>query len=288
MREDNPIVRAAREVFPEELARLAIKSFDVVGDIAVIKVPPELMEGRFRLAEALLRHLPYVRVVLRQSSPHEGDFRVRGLEWLAGERRTVTIHREHGCAFKVDLAKAFFTPRLSYERLRVAREVGPWEVVFNMFAGVGCFSIIIAKLAGAEVYSVDLNPDAARYMRENVRLNKVEGLVHVVQGDSRTLGLSSLRGRVDRVLMPLPLKAYEFLDAAVASLRGRGVIHYYDVERGRRDEAVSRLWGRVEARIRGLGAECRLLRARVVREVGPRLLQVALDVEVLGPCRRSE
>jgi len=281
-------VRAAREVFPEELARLAIKSFDVVGDIAVIKVPPELMEGRFRLAEALLRHLPYVRVVLRQSSPHEGDFRVRGLEWLAGERRTVTIHREHGCAFKVDLAKAFFTPRLSYERLRVAREVGPWEVVFNMFAGVGCFSIIIAKLAGAEVYSVDLNPDAARYMRENVRLNKVEGLVHVVQGDSRTLGLSSLRGRVDRVLMPLPLKAYEFLDAAVASLRGRGVIHYYDVERGRRDEAVSRLWGRVEARIRGLGAECRLLRARVVREVGPRLLQVALDVEVLGPCRRSE
>ncbi|PCN50634.1 methyltransferase [Candidatus Geothermarchaeota archaeon ex4572_27] len=282
------MVRAAREVFPEELARLAIKSFDVVGDIAVIKVPPELMEGRFRLAEALLRHLPYVRVVLRQSSPHEGDFRVRGLEWLAGERRTVTIHREHGCAFKVDLAKAFFTPRLSYERLRVAREVGPWEVVFNMFAGVGCFSIIIAKLAGAEVYSVDLNPDAARYMRENVRLNKVEGLVHVVQGDSRTLGLSSLRGRVDRVLMPLPLKAYEFLDAAVASLRGRGVIHYYDVERGRRDEAVSRLWGRVEARIRGLGAECRLLRARVVREVGPRLLQVALDVEVLGPCRRSE
>ncbi|RLF14515.1 MAG: class I SAM-dependent methyltransferase family protein [Thermoprotei archaeon] len=277
---ENPILEAAKEVFPEELLRYVIKSFDVVGDIMVIKVPPQLMEGRFRLAEALLKKLPYVKVVVRQASPHEGDYRLRGLEWLAGERRTETVHKEYGCRYKVDLAKTFFTPRLSYERLRVAKLVREGEVVFNMFAGVGCFSVLIAKLAGAEVYSVDVNPEAVRLMYENVKLNKVEGLVHVVHGDSRSIGLSCLEGKVDRVLMPLPLKSYEFLDAAIASLRGRGVIHYYDVERGRRDEVVSKLWRRVEVKIEELGARCRLLGARIVREVGPRLLQAVLDVEV--------
>ena len=279
-RRGNPVLRAALKAYPPELASRVVKSFDLVGDVAVIKVPPELMEGRFRLAEALLEELPYVKVVVRQASPHEGDYRLRGLEWLAGEPRTVTVHREHGCLFKVDLAKAYFTPRLSYERLRVARLAGEGEVAFNMFAGVGCFSIILAKLRRVEVVSVDLNADAAAFMAENARLNKVEGLVHVVHGDSRTLGLAGEGGWADRVLMPLPLKALEFLDAALHAARLGATIHFYGESRGSKAGAVEEAWLMVERRVTELGGVVRLVGGRVVREVAPRTFQVALDLRV--------
>ncbi|MCX8204834.1 MAG: class I SAM-dependent methyltransferase family protein [Candidatus Nezhaarchaeota archaeon] len=281
-RRNSPLVRAALRTCPLGLAKRVVKSFDVVGDIAVIKVPPELVEHRHSLAKALLEELPHVKAVFRQSSPHVGDYRLRGLEWLAGEHRTVTIHREHGCYFKVDLAKAYFTPRLSYERLRVASLASEGELVFNMFAGVGCFSILLAKLRGAEVVSVDLNADAAKLMAENVELNRVRGLVHVVRGDSKLLGLVGKPGWADRVLMPLPLKSLEFLDAAVHVSKLRGVIHFYGEARGSRTEALRKVWLSVERRARELGAKVCLLNSRVVREVGPRVFQVAIDLRLEG------
>ncbi|RLF11183.1 MAG: class I SAM-dependent methyltransferase family protein [Thermoprotei archaeon] len=280
-RRSNPMVRAAMKAYPSSLAGEVVKSFDVVGDVAVIKVPPKLMDGRFRLAEALLEELPNVKVVLRQTSPHLGDYRVRGVEWLAGERRTTTIYSEHGCRFKVDLAKVYFSPRLSYERMRVAGLVEEEEEVFNMFAGVGCFSVMIAKHRGATVYSVDINPDAAKYMHLNVKLNKVHGKVHVLLGDSRFIALSSLKGRMDRVLMPLPLRAYDYLDAAVQALKRRGFIHYYDVEEAKtKRDALSKVELKVARRLRDLKVGFKISSSRVVREVGPRAFQVVLDLEV--------
>jgi len=273
---------AALKVYPPELAAKVVKSFDVVGDIAVIKVPPSpgLMEGRFKLAERLLEELGRVRVVLRQASPHEGDYRLRRLEWLAGEPRTLTTHNEHGCSFKVDLAKVYFTPRLSYERLRVAKLAREGEVAFNMFAGVGCFSIMLAKLKRVEVVSVDLNLDAARLMAENVKINKVHSLVHVIHGDSRLLGSAGEGGWADRVLMPLPLKSLDFLDAAVHAAKLGGVIHFYGEHRGLKAEAVEGVWLRVERKAKEMGVKLRLLSGRVVREVAPRTFQVALDLAI--------
>jgi len=279
---NNPILMAALKVYPPELAAKVVKSFDVVGDIAVIKVPPSpgLMEGRFKLAERLLEELGRVRVVLRQASPHEGDYRLRRLEWLAGEPRTLTTHNEHGCSFKVDLAKVYFTPRLSYERLRVAKLAREGEVAFNMFAGVGCFSIMLAKLKRVEVVSVDLNLDAARLMAENVKINKVHSLVHVIHGDSRLLGSAGEGGWADRVLMPLPLKSLDFLDAAVHAAKLGGVIHFYGEHRGLKAEAVEGVWLRVERKAKEMGVKLRLLSGRVVREVAPRTFQVALDLAI--------
>ena len=85
-----------------------------------------------------------IKTVLRQASPVSGDFRLRKLEWIAGERKTETVHKEYGCILKVDLGKCYFSPRLSYERNRIAHQVQPGEVMVNMFAGVGSYSIVIA------------------------------------------------------------------------------------------------------------------------------------------------
>ena len=173
-----------------------------------------------------------VKTVFTQTSPILGDFRVRELKLLAGENKTNTKHKESGCVFAVDVEKCYFSPRLSHERLRIASLVKSGETVVNMFAGVGCFSIIIAKTVNqTKVYSIDVNPVAVQYMEENVRVNRVYGKVIPLLGDSKDIINAQLQGKADRVLMPLPEKALEYLPYAVSALKkDGGWIHYYDFQ----------------------------------------------------------
>ena len=123
---------------PNEL-RLLYTSYDIVGDIAIIQVPETLKLRTQAIAKALLQTQKHVKTVLRQISPVAGDFRLRDLEWIAGEKKTETVYKEFGCLFKVDLVRCYFCPRLSYERMRITKLIQPNEVIVNMFAGVGCY-----------------------------------------------------------------------------------------------------------------------------------------------------
>ena len=218
--------RLADKLSPEKLDKVR-KSYDIVGEIAIIKVPPALESRKKLIAEAVMVVNKSVTTVLHQKGPVTGVFRLRQLEHVLGERKTATLYREYGCVFKVDLAKAYFSPRLSYERMRVGKLVGRGEVVLNMFAGVGCFSIIIAKHSPARrVYSIDLNPEAVRLMQVNISLNRVGLWVEALEGDAKDVTEERFLNKVDRVLMPLPEKAYEYLDFAIKALKDRrGVIH---------------------------------------------------------------
>jgi len=92
-----------------------------------------------------------------------------------------------------------------------------------MFAGVGCFSILIARnVPTAKVYSIDVNPVAFEFMQENVVVNRAFGQVFPLLGDAKALIETRLRGVADRVLMPLPEKALEYLPCAVAALKPSG------------------------------------------------------------------
>ncbi|TRO47086.1 class I SAM-dependent methyltransferase family protein, partial [Candidatus Bathyarchaeota archaeon] len=130
----------------EELGKVC-NSFDIVGDIAIIRLPSASSVTAQSAADAIMSRHKNVKTVLLQASPVSGDLRLRRLLHLAGQNKTRTIHREFGCLFSFDVTKCYFSPRLSQERLRIARRVEPGETVVNMFAGVGCFSIMIAKHA---------------------------------------------------------------------------------------------------------------------------------------------
>jgi len=272
--------RLANILSPMEI-KMLYKSFDIVGDIAILRVPEALKEKSEIIADAVMQVHKNVRTVLCQVSPISGELRLRELRWLRGEKRTETTHREHGCLFKVDLNKCYFSPRLSYERMRIAKQVKPGEVVVNMFAGVGCFSILIAKFSKAKrVYSIDINPEAVRYMRINVALNKVEDVVEPIEGDSKEVIVSRLRNVADRVLMPLPEKAYEYLEYALMALKpSGGIIHYYDFEHaGRSEDPVKKVVDKVSRKLLNLHVSFDVISSRIVRTVGPRWYQVVLDI----------
>jgi len=251
---------------------------DVVGDIAIVRLTDFGAKEKLKVARALLDQLKNVKVVMEQEGGIGGEFRLRKLRHLAGERRTLTVHRENGCAFKVDVARCYFSPRLSTERLRIAEQVRKEERVLNMFAGVGPYSIPISKLAGAEVTSCELNGLAAKLHLENNRENKVERLVKVLHADAAELpGL--VKGRFDRVIMPLPSEADRFLQTALELAKRGGLIHYYRHILGENEEEAAQA---LRTELGGLLPSRTRYKLRRVRAVGPRWLEMAADISAPG------
>jgi len=270
-------------VFSSENSGKVPSSYDVVGCIAIIRVPSASLERAQSMAEAIMNSRKSVKTVLAQVSPVDGDFRLRRLRHVTGENKTSTVHRESGCLFSVDVANCYFSPRLSYERLRVARLVKSSETVVNMFAGVGCFSILIAKQANpVKVFSIDVNPVAIEFMQENIRLNRVYGTVVPLLGDSKAVISSRLQGVADRVLMPLPEKALEYLPAAVSALKpSGGWIHVHVFEHAAKTESpAEKAKLKVAQALASLSIDFEVPLVRVVRKSGPNWFQLVADVHL--------
>ncbi|MBA7527161.1 Release factor glutamine methyltransferase [subsurface metagenome] len=188
-------------------------------------------ENEQLIAHAILSLHKNIKVVAKRISPVEGVFRKRKMKIIAGENRTETMHKENGCKYKLDLGKVYFNPRLASERNRVAAQVqGNKEEIIDMFAGVGSFSIQVAKRAcQSHVTAIDVNPDAIRYLRENITLNGVKN-VEAIEGDVREIYVK-FRNKADRIIMNLPKSAYSFIREALSMLNPQGgIIHFYDVE----------------------------------------------------------
>jgi len=163
------------------------------------------------------------------------EYRVRKLEFIAGENKTETIHKEYGIKIMVDVAKVYFSPRLATERMRVAKEIEEHSVTIDMFAGVAPFSLIIARYAKPEkVYAIDKNPYAIKYARKNVNLNKMGDVIEVIEGDA--LQVIKKLPHANHIIMNLPHKSFEYLPYAIEK---GDVIHYYEIiERGKEEKRV--------------------------------------------------
>ena len=259
------------------------RALDLVGDIAVTKLPNFSPEKAAAAAFAIMNSNKCVKTVLAQTSKVSGEYRLRKLTCIGGENKTHTTHKEHGCAFKVDVETCYFSPRLSGERKRIALLVEPNETVVNMFAGVGCFSIIIAKqVPTAKVYSIDINPEAVEFMRENIRLNKVFGKVFPLLGDAKTIIEEKLQGCADRVLMPLPEKALEYLPCALSALKPSGGwihIHLF-THATKKENPTEKVAQKLAEKLDSLGVVFEIPFARVVRDTGPNWYQIAADIHI--------
>jgi tRNA (guanine37-N1)-methyltransferase len=249
---------------------------DVIGDIAIVRLEGFGPKEKRRIGEALMAEVRNVRSVFEQQGGIEGEHRLRSVKHIAGSRKTLTIHRENGCQFKVDVARCFFSPRLSTERLRISDATARGEKVLNMFAGVGPFSIPIAKRTHATVTSCEINPYACRLHRTNNGLNGVKGLVSVRHDDALELA-EKLKERYDRILMPHPSQADRFLPTALALAKRKSTIHYYRHVLGRDEEEAS---GNLRDELRGLVPRKAAIAIRRVREVGPRWFEMVADVRL--------
>ncbi len=259
-----------KETVEEVLGRRA--QFEVVGDVAILDSPDR------EEASAIMAVHKNVKTVISPLTPVEGEYRTRRFQHVAGGKRTVTIHKEHGLRYRIDLENAYFTPRLGTERLRVAKLVSPGDVVFDMFAGVGPFALFIAK-RGAKVVAVDKNPDAVRLMRENATLNRIDD-IEILEGDAALMA-ERYENSADHVIMNLPHTASDFLEHAIRIAREGGVVHYYAISP--EEDLYGRDTAFIEEAAKAAGARIKILFRGIVRSYAPHQYNVVIDFEVLKP-----
>jgi tRNA (guanine37-N1)-methyltransferase len=276
------LAEVLEDYLPPRLLVSVPRALDIVGDIAIIEIPPELKAHENLIGEAVLKTHRNIRTVLAKASAVTGTYRLRQFNVIAGENRTTTVYKEHGCKYQVDIAKAYFSPRLSHEHKRVASLVQKGETVVDLFAGVGPFSVLIPKtVEDVKVYAVDINPEAIGLLERNARLNRVENRVFPILGDARQIVENKLTGVADRVIMNLPEKAMEFVGTACRAVKpAGGVIHLYGFIR--QPDSIENMKQRfvdvVEAAGRKVDA---FLFAKAIRETAPYECQVVLDAKIL-------
>jgi tRNA (guanine37-N1)-methyltransferase len=254
-------------------------SFDTIGSIVILRIPETLVNKRFLIGDTILDSIKSARSVYMQSSPITGDHRTRKLELIAGDDNPVTFYKEYGCQFKVDVEKTYFSPRLSTERFRIANLTSENEVIANMFAGVGTFSVIICKYGNVKkVYNVDINQAAHELSVFNSRLNRMEQKIESICGDAKEIANFSITGKSDRVLMPLPEKARYFVNDAVHCLKKEeGIIHYFlHVRADSKKKSLETGTFETDDAFSEYSHDIKSL--HVVREVGPCFYQLVADV----------
>lgn len=270
-------VELAGKLTPAELGEL-VKSFDMIGDIAVVEIPPALSKKQKLIASAIMKNHHNIQTVAKKTGATKGEFRIRPVKVIAGKKRTHTIYREGGCDFELDLNKTYFSPRLGTERTRIAALVKPREKVLVPFAGVGPFAIRIAKAQPtAKVIGIELNPAAVKYFKSNIARNKCRN-VSAVKGDVAKLLPGKYRGWADRLAMPLPKDGIRFLKNVIPCLKKGGILHYYAF--GSSLEPFAEAEMQVMEAALEAGRKVHVQFRRIVRPYSKTIVQAAIDAKI--------
>ncbi|MGD0080739.1 MAG: RsmD family RNA methyltransferase [Methanoregula sp.] len=227
-------------IIPEERLKHLSDRFEVIGDIAVLSIPEELAEFRYAVAEAVITRRRNISTVLNKVEKVSDSSRTAHYDALIGDT-TVTLHREFGFEYRLDVSRVFFNTRMAHERIRVIDQVEPGEQVFVPFAGVGPFAIPAAA-KGAAVVAVEQSPDAFSWLDENVALNHVRRTCTIIHGDARDLSLLP-HHRFDRVIIPTPYGMDQILDTFLPLVPGGGMLHFYTFKTRREIPLLTGMFG---------------------------------------------
>ena len=265
---------------PPNLLLLVPHAIDFIGNIAIVEIPKELEDYKTLIGEAILKTHKQTNTVLAKSGAVQGVYRLRDLELIAGVNKTTTIYKEYGYTYYVDVAKAYFSPRLSSEHNRVASKVNNGETVVDLFAGVGPFAIPIVKNnENVRVYAIDVNPNAVFFLKQNIAVNRAETQIVPILGDARQVVKNQLSQKADRVIMNLPETALEFVDVACEAIKHEGgIIHYYCFVNT--SEPLVTAKDQLVNAVNQSKRQVKFIFAKTVREVAPYTWQVVVDAKI--------
>ena len=265
----------------EELAVLP-RGFQTIGEVAIIKLNPILLEKKNLIAEKYLELLPRVKSVYLNSGRVTGQFRTpEKIVHLAGAENSIIEHKEHGVIYKFDFTKIMFSMGNLNERKFLTTLVKEGEVIVDMFAGIGYFSLPIAKHSKPKkIYSIELNPESFRYLTENIKLNHFEDIITPINGDSKieVINLSRTGLNADRVIMGVFPAPKDFIKEALTLAKVEGTVYHYEgiVEK----EKYISLFKEFEEIAEQSDFKCGLLAKRFVKSYGPGLYHTVFDIKV--------
>jgi tRNA wybutosine-synthesizing protein 2 len=203
--------RATANALPRGYTRL--------GRVLVVRLPEALRPHFTAIGEAYLQELG-AQTLLRPSGPIEGEYRSPRFEKVAGDG-TETAVTEHGVTWRFDAARIMFARGNKTERARIAHLPAPGERVYDLFAGIGYFSIPIAlSRPTAQIIAVEANALSYQYLVDNIDRNGVRAQVSALRGDNRSVPLPP--HSADRVLLGYLPTSLPYLGRALELVRVEG------------------------------------------------------------------
>lgn len=202
---------------------LRFSGYTIVGHIAHFNLRSELIQYKYVLGMIVLNKVKTIHTVVNKVDAIDNTYRNFNMEVICGEKKLITTVSENSCKFEFDFSSVYWNSRLSTEHERIVKKMSYGDVLYDVFAGVGPFSVPAAK-KGCIVLANDLNPESVRWLRRNVKLNKIEKL-EIFNKDGKDFILKDvkdhllqieLRNKVDtfkvHIVMNLPGLALEFLE----------------------------------------------------------------------------
>tara|TARA_B100000315_G_C14584927_1_gene592493 strand:+ start:3121 stop:3951 length:831 start_codon:yes stop_codon:yes gene_type:complete len=264
------------KLVPKEI-QLVNRSYDIIGDIAILDIHSSLIKKEKKIGEALLSMLNHIRVVCKKVGNHKGVFRLQQLKVIAGEKRKDTEYKENNVRLQLNVEKCYFSPRLSTERKRITSLVKKNENILVMFSGVGPYPCVIAKNSSANsILGIEKNKIAFEYSQKNKEINKLDN-VEFKKGDVKTV-VPKIKKKFDRILMPLPKDAGEFLKVALTKSKKGTIIHFYDFQHETEfDEAKAK----VTVACKKAKKQCKILRLVKCGQYSPGKYRVCVDFKIV-------
>lgn len=255
------------------------RSYDLLGDLLIFSEFPDNLKKKEKLvAKKILNEKKNIKVVLKKTRNYSGLFRTPKLKIMGGEDRKETIYKENGIRLILNPEAVYFSSRTGTERKRIYQQVKPNESILVMFSGASPLPIVLSKNTSAkEIYGVEINPLGHEYALKSLKLNKITN-VKLFCGDVNDV-LPNISKKFDRILMPLPKSASEFLSIALEKIKKKGIIHLYDfVESKNIPEETDQ---KIKSACKIANKKYKLLRVVKCGQYGPGKYRVCADFIVM-------
>jgi len=246
------------------------KGYQIIGKILLIKLKPELLKHRKIIGEKIIEIFPYIHTVCLLKGVREVT-RKPSIEIIAGcKDSTQTLHKEHGCQFLIDVSEIMWSQGNKQERIRLVKLAKPKEIIVDMFAGIGYFSIFLAKYSKPKkVYAIDINPKAIEFLRKNVWLNNVENKIEILEGDCRKFS-KILENTADRIIMGYLFETEKFLPHALRIAKNNCIIHLH---RTAKIDEIKKIKEKIFK-------DVKILRVKRVKSYAPKIYHCVFDLKV--------
>jgi len=250
-------------------------SYQIVGNVMLLKLE-KMKEGqKTKLAEAAIKEFSSVKTVCEISGV-SGEFREPVVRKLAGNG-TETLHKENGIFYRLDVSQLMFSKGNLSERQRLIEKVQKDEQIIDMFAGIGYFSLGLAKFSKAKsIIAIEKNQKAYNSLIDNIQINKAAN-ISAILGDCK-ITAKGMPGMADRVVMGYFPNTEQFLPAAIFMLKQKGTIHFHNIY-SKKD-----IWPKPLADIKStceaMKCSFRVLEKKKVKSYAPNVFHVVMDIEI--------
>lgn len=260
----------------KELEEFLPSGIQILGQIGILNLKKEVLPLKKKIAQAVMEEIPRLKTICMYSGAVSGKYRKPKVEYISGEKKFEAIHTEQECKFLFDVRKIMWSKGNIAERQRIAEVVKEGEVVIDFFAGIGYWSIPIAKHSKAKkIYAIEMNPSAFKYLKKNIELNKAEERIEAVKGDCTKKALEL--EEADRIILGILPSAKFALPTALKKIKTGGILHYEGIAEERKE---TQLFKEVEEEALKQGKNATLLKAQKVKSFSPHKNHYTLDVEI--------